>query len=152
MSIVTRVTVFNQITGIKWPFSFESGRVRTSSNDAHIIEIVFQIIGINKGEYLLKPDIGSWVGARIFDPVNIAALADSDIKSAVGKYEPRVSMKSTKIDQSKYAEGIVGVLLECLILGNTELTQVEVLSVNFGAGGSTDPNTSQIEQWIPPLP
>jgi len=80
------------ITGIKYPFQFHRGRVALSQNGQHLKESIMQIIGTAKGEYLMMPSFGSGVHRRVFDPVNVVALVDGDIREAVRIWEPRVEI------------------------------------------------------------
>lgn len=80
------------ICGVKFPFQFHAGRVALSRGEQHIKESVMQVIGTAKGEYLMKPDFGTNLRRRVFDPVNIAALLESDIKEALIRWEARVEL------------------------------------------------------------
>jgi len=82
------------VCGIKWPFRLNAGRVSVSRETQHVKESLMQIIGMAPGEYLMKPDFGCKVHRRVFDPVNVMALAQGDIEEAIRRWEQRVNVWS----------------------------------------------------------
>lgn len=141
----------NNIIGVKFPFTFSLGKVELSSNDQHIEEGLRQLIGTNKFEYLHKPDYGCDLGSRVFDPVNVLALADGDIREAARKFEPRVTIRNVLLNNRKQSEGIVTIVVEFSVKGNQDTLQVEAAEINFGSGGTVNPwdDTDLIGDPIP---
>jgi len=43
--------------GMKFPLTFNGGRVAISEGEKHLQEGIIQIIATGRGEYLLKPDL-----------------------------------------------------------------------------------------------
>lgn len=86
------------ITGIKYPFQFYSGRIATSTGEQHLKESILQLIGIQKGQYIFRPTIGSTLQSRVFDPVNTAPLCMVDIRDTIEKFETRVILDEIDVD------------------------------------------------------
>lgn len=122
------------ITGIRWPLAFSAGRVMISHNDQHIAESIRQIIATNKLEYLMKPDFGSNLGTRVFDPVNLLPLARTDIAEALRRWEPRAELADVSLDISRAPEGLIFILIDYRIAGN--LQQMQIDFSNYYPGGS----------------
>lgn len=95
------------ITGIKFPFEFNAGRVRLSSDAQHIKETVHHLITINKGEVVMNLDMGSDLFKRVFSPVNVSALIAHDISSVLRTYEKRIKLSSVDVSQDQMSLGIV---------------------------------------------
>jgi len=114
------------ITGIKWPFKLQSGKVVLSHDENHITDSIKQIIGTNKGEYLMKPNFGCDIYQRVFDPVNVVALVTGDIKSALKKHEPRVEFVKAEADLSDSHLGKVLVNLDIRIKGTNNTMNVNM--------------------------
>jgi len=113
------------VTGIRWPFKIINGKVALSFDENHILESIRQIIGTNKYEYLMKPDFGANLGARIFDPINVAALADRDIRVAIERWETRAEVIRTQANLDNGDLGLVNIKIEVMIKGINK-------SVNIG--------------------
>ena len=103
------------ITGIKFPFQFSSGRVRTSNDNEHVSESVKQIVGTNKFEYLMKPTFGCDVHNRVFDPVNVISLINSDVRDAIKEWDSRVGINSIKAYLTNADIGSVNILLDFFV-------------------------------------
>lgn len=116
------------ITGIKWPFKFQDGKVALSHDENHIVESIKQIISIGRGEYLMKPNFGCDIYQRVFDPVNVMALVTGDIKSALKKYEPRVDFVSVGADLSDSHLGVVTINLDVKIKGTDNTMNINMLT------------------------
>ena len=108
------------ITGIKFPFGFKRGRVALSRNEQHLKESIMQIIGTAKGEYVMLPAFGSGVHRRVFDPVNVVALVDGDIREAIRIWEPRVEILKVSAGLEHSDLGTVGIAVEFRMKGQRE--------------------------------
>jgi len=95
------------IRGFKYPFRIENGRVAVTEGLDKLKENIIQIIKTRPGEILLKPDWGCKINNRVFDPVNVSSLATSDIKTAIEKYEPRVTIKNIEVGYDQASQGIL---------------------------------------------
>jgi len=87
-----------ELKGIKFPFQFRAGSVATSEGNNYVLDCVCVLLGINKGEYLYLPEYGTDLRKRIFDPINVTSLIESDIKIAIAKFEPRVELVDIKTE------------------------------------------------------
>lgn len=119
-----------KISGIKFPLQFYAGRVATSDDEQHIKESIIQILATGKMEYLLKPDFGSNLNRRVFDPINVAVLVKIDIRDAIQKYEQRVKLTDVSANLSSSDVGIVGISIGFITRG-----KLESYKVNFSLGG-----------------
>lgn len=108
------------VKGIKFPLEFHAGRVVISEDVQHIKESVVQIIGTGKGEYVLKPDFGSNLSKRIFDPVNISGLVTIDIREALRKYEKRIKLTNVEATLSQAHLGQVNLAITFHLKGRSE--------------------------------
>lgn len=109
-----------RIRGIRWPFEFQAGRVRTSDNDQHIMESVKQIIAVGKGEYVMIPGFGSTLYRRVFEPANLVPLITSDLREAIRQWEPRVSFLRAAADFDHAAEGVISIDVEVVMRGDAQ--------------------------------
>jgi len=101
-----------KITGLGWPLKFVSGRLKQTSDLEHIRDNIKQIIGTDKFEYIMKPDFGCSIHQRIFDPVNVVALVEDDIKEAIAKWESRAGINNIMVDLSDSNTGAVKLSLD----------------------------------------
>ncbi len=85
-------------TGIKWPFQFANGKVATSTGEQHIRESIMQILAIDHGEYLFRPQFGSNLPRRAFDPTNLSHLMVRDIREALVRMEPRIELLDVSVE------------------------------------------------------
>ena len=114
------------VVGIKWPLEFRGGRVALSVDEKHILQSIRQIIGINRYEYLMKPDFGADLDSRIFDPVNVISLAERDIRYSINRWEPRAKLNRVDADMSRVAEGLVTIMMDVEIGGQRETLPVGI--------------------------
>lgn len=82
----------DRLVGPRFPLSFHAGRLALSVDDNHLRDSIAQIIMTDKGEYVMKPDFGSSVPQRVFDPVSLLALLHTDISDALKRWEHRVDL------------------------------------------------------------
>ena len=101
-----------EVSGIKFPIQFGNGRLLTSQGTRHLMQNVMQILGTAPGEYIMKPTYGSLLSSRVFDPVNVVALAKSDIETAVRTWEPRVTMREVTASLANAASGRVDLVVQ----------------------------------------
>ena len=102
-----------EIAGIKWPLTFVNGRVAVSRGEQHIRESILQIIGMNKGEHLMKPTLGSDINRRVFDTMDVAIMSRLDVEEAIEEWEPRVDLVGVRGSQSPTGE--VEILIEYIV-------------------------------------
>jgi phage baseplate assembly protein W len=114
---------------MKFPLQFYAGGVATSTGEKHVEESLIQIIGTELGEYLFRPDFGSRIGSRVFDPVNVAALVGIDIRDALRKYELRVKLISVVANLQDSNKGVVGIEVKYQMKGRAEIAKL-----NFSLG------------------
>jgi len=112
------------ITGIKWPFTLHLGKVALSRDENHIKESVSQIIGIGRMEYLMRPTLGCSLVERVFDPVNVQALVEGDIKEALERWEPRVKFIRVRGEMKDVPLGKVRMVIEFIIKGRNEIIRL----------------------------
>jgi hypothetical protein len=123
--------------GIKWPLEFYAGRVVVSQGEDHIRESVRQIVAIGKGEYLMKPEFGCDLDRRVFDPVNLSAMVDGDIREALLTYEPRASVNNTAVEMDRAADGTVGAVIDFTFTGRTGQTGSARVDISSGGTGQS---------------
>lgn len=98
------------VRGFKYPFQIgPNGRIAMSEGILHLVENVKVIILTCKKEMPFLPVWGCGLSQRIFDPVNAQAFAESEIRAAIKKFEPRVEVVSVETDASRAHEGILGI-------------------------------------------
>jgi phage baseplate assembly protein W len=126
------------ICGIKFPFQFHAGQVALSKGEQHIKESIMQIIGTAKGEYLMNSEFGTNIRRRIFDPVNVVALLESDIAEALRRWEPRVELM--KISNSSSGQGFA-------LSAYPSLSQLGTVIVNveYRIRGENEPTTLSLK-------
>jgi len=112
------------IAGIKWPFTLHLGRVALSRDENHIKESVSQIIGTGRMEYLMKPTLGCNLVERVFDPINVQALMEGDIREALQKWEPRVKFVGVRGEMKDAPLGKVRMVIEFSIKGRNEIIRL----------------------------
>jgi phage baseplate assembly protein W len=117
------------VRGIKFPLEFRGGRVVLSTDEQHISESIIQLIGIAKGEYLMKLDFGSGLPNRVFDPTNVMALAAIDVGDVLRKYESRIDLVSVSANLIDSSLGVVSLSVGFRIKNNSDVT-----SINFSLG------------------
>lgn len=111
--------------GVKWPLTFKNGRVETSSGDQHVKEGVSQLLTFARGEYLMRPQIGCDLHRRAFDPINQAALAEHDIRSAISS-DPRVIFIKSSVDPSRASIGQLSLSVDIRIADSNRTATVEL--------------------------
>ena len=111
--------------GISFPFRFVNGRVAVSSGVQHIKESVMQVLGTAKGEYLMRPTFGSDLFRRVFQPTNVVALAEGDVREALRVWEQRVKVNSvsSSVDESELGVVRLGVDFTVKDLGQSAQTE-----------------------------
>jgi phage baseplate assembly protein W len=114
------------ITGIKYPLGLHNGRVMLSTGEQHVKESIMQILGTGKGEYLMKPDFGSGLPARVFDPVNVMALAQGDVVEAIRIWEPRAEIRRVTANVDPNEQGVVTLSVEFTLKGQEQPVQANL--------------------------
>jgi phage baseplate assembly protein W len=98
------------VRGFQYPFQIgPDGRIAMSEGIQHLIGNVRVIILTCKKEVPFLPNWGCGLARRIFDPVNAHAFAESEIRTAIERFEPRVKVVSIDTDASRAHEGILGI-------------------------------------------
>jgi len=105
-----------------------TGDVALRYDDQSVIRSVRNLLLTNKYDRLFQPDIGSNVTKLLFENIDplTATLLQTEIKSTIKNFEPRVSIQSVvvqpNVDQNAY-----NVSLTFFIGNNTSPTSVNLL-------------------------
>lgn len=116
------------VQGFKWPFAIKDGRVAKSYDIEHLKENIKQIILTRPGEILFKSNWGCGIHRRLFDPVNAASLAESEIRQAIKLHEPRVTVVAVESDLKEISSGVLKINVRFKVKGQKieDQTFVEV--------------------------
>ena len=98
--------------GISFPFRKGQTSFPEKVEDADLIrQSIIQILLTGRGERLMRPDFGSGVTGLVFDNNNptLAASIEAEVFSALGKFEPRVVVRSVTTSSPKENQVIVTV-------------------------------------------
>jgi hypothetical protein len=116
-----------QIKGFKYPFQLgPDGRVAMSEDIEHLKQNVIQIILTRKGEMPFLPKWGCSLANRVFDPVNAQSFAESEIRAAIKKHEPRVEVTKIEANIDRAYLGILDIDIEIKQVGTEQTARAYV--------------------------
>jgi len=89
--------------GIKFPFSFENGRVATSEGNAHVDEGVQQVLGTCLGERVMLRNFGSQACNLPFQSASpeFAGMLQMTVQRALATWESRIENVSVQVNFDK---------------------------------------------------
>ena len=124
----THLGVADSINGISYPLRFANGSIVESKGMEHLKESISQILGTQKGESLMRPEFGSSLPSRVFDPVNTLALAQGDIRESLRIWEPRIQVMDVSATTEGLELGIVELSVEFRVKNSDErdLANIEI--------------------------
>ncbi len=113
----------NEVTflGRGWAFppAFKRyGAVDMVSAGDDIAQSLAILLATTPGERVMQPDFGCalrWQTFENFNQSSVTALQD-EIRRAILFFEPRIILESVIIDQSRYEQGYLDLLLQYLII------------------------------------
>ena len=79
-----------------------TGNISTNKDIAVIKQSIKSILSTYPGERYMLPEFGSYIKTMLFEPMD-AITRDSiktEIRNAIGRWEPRVSIKNVNIKES----------------------------------------------------
>ena len=90
-----------RILGLAFPMRLDGvGGYASQNENLHSLrDGLIQLIMTSPGERVFRPDFGTNVRSMLFEPINETMVTNmkNDILTAIGKYEPRVIIKSLDI-------------------------------------------------------
>lgn len=116
------------LKSIKYPFGKDSsGFPATTVDETSIKDSLTQLVLTAKGERVMRPDLGTNIRKYIFDNTSefLAQLINLELKTVIGKYEPRVIVTSIDL-QAQDTTMIVGINYVYVSTGSTDRVDVAV--------------------------
>jgi len=115
----------NSVLGTGWAFppTFHDDRLTGVEmvKDAHDIkESLVILLNTNLGERVMLPEYGSELQNYLFDIISNSKLhfLKNVIRTAILKFEPRITVNDIIIDQKDYQEGIIRVVIKYTVKSN----------------------------------
>jgi phage baseplate assembly protein W len=110
-------------TGWAFPPTFHDDRLTGVEmvKDAHDIkESLVILLNTNLGERIMLPEYGSDLQNYLFDLISNSKLhfLKNVIRTAILKFEPRITVNDIIIDQKDYQEGIIRVIIKYTVKSN----------------------------------
>ena len=108
----------NSFLGTGWTFppafSLAANSVVMTSDEADIQLSLHVLLSTRKGERVMVPDYGCNLDEMVFEPMTTTfkTYIREMIRTAILFYEPRIDLKTIKIDDSRESEGVILVILE----------------------------------------
>jgi phage baseplate assembly protein W len=96
------MAVTTTFKGISFPFKAGTTSFPEAVTDSDLIrQSIIRILMTERGERIMRPDYGSGMMARVFDNNDsfTATLIQSEVYSAVGRYEPRAVVQGVDIER-----------------------------------------------------
>ena len=90
-------------------------------SDAHDIkESLVILLNTNLGERIMLPEYGSELQHYLFDVISNSKLhfLKNVIRTAILKYEPRITVNDIVLDQKDYRDGIIRVMIKYTVKSN----------------------------------
>ncbi len=105
-----------------------TGDLITVKDEASIKQSIVNLLLTNKGERFFAPDVGSSISNLLFEPLDYgtASLLQSEIKTTLERYEPRIQIISI-IATPNYEDNGFEVELVFEVIGRDDIP----LNVNF---------------------
>jgi phage baseplate assembly protein W len=105
-----------------------TGDLITVKDEASIKQSIVNLLLTNKGERFFAPDVGSSISNLLFEPLDYgtASLLQSEIKTTLERYEPRIQIISI-IATPNYDDNGFEVELVFEVIGRDDIP----LNVNF---------------------
>ena len=119
----------NSFLGRGWsfPVSFhkESGTVNMSEEEQDIRESLEILLSTIKGERVMRPDYGTDIHAKIFEPLRVSSAArlSQDIKRAILFHESRINVEDINYMQDP-EEGYILIKIEYTIISTNTRTNL----------------------------
>ena len=75
------------------------GRSAESDADAHVYDLIYQVLFTSPGERVMRPDFGAGLRDLVFEPMSVAtlALAQDRVERALTQWEPRIDLKAVDV-------------------------------------------------------
>lgn len=103
-------------TGWSFPPTFETtaNGVVMTSDEADIQLSLHVLLSTRKGERVMVPDYGCNLDEMIFEPMTTTfkTYIREMIRNAILFYEPRIDLKTVRIDDTRDTEGVILLILE----------------------------------------
>lgn len=99
-----------------------TGDLITSKDEAAVKQAIVNLLLTNKGERLFNSQIGSDIYRLLFEPLDygVAALVQSEIKTVLTEYEPRIRIISLEVIPNFDSNGF-DVEMEFEIIGRDDI-------------------------------
>lgn len=91
-----------QFVGIAFPFTKSETSYPAQAVDNELVrQSLLQILATGRGERVMRPDFGADVHKYLFDSLDtgLEDLVSTEVRAAIGKYEPRVAVQSVQVDR-----------------------------------------------------
>ncbi len=98
------------MTQIAYPFRFDSrGRTAAADEDAHLRQLIEQLLFTAPGERVMRPDFGAGLRALVFEPMTATtrSLVEHTVERALVEWEPRIDVLQVRasFDQDDPSRG-----------------------------------------------
>ena len=121
-----------QLNGIAFPITAGTGGFFTKTDGAAtVMSGLKQLLLTNKGERVMRPDFGTSLRRRVFEPYNEETKSnlDEELRFIIKKYEPRVNIIQLEIsfEPNSYDRHHIYISLRFKI--KDEVTNVQILEL-----------------------
>jgi phage baseplate assembly protein W len=111
---------FRELIGRGWAFPPQldaRGAIALTSDENEIKQAIYIILSTAPGERVMRPEFGCRIFEYIFAPANdaTAAMVAAEVRSALGRWEPRVEIQDVIVTPSPNSYGILLIEVEYII-------------------------------------
>src|SRR5579859_6345456 len=111
---------FRELIGRGWAFPPQldaRGAIALTSDENEIQQAIYIILSTAPGERVMRPDFGCRIFEFIFAPANDATAAQvaAEVRSALGRWEPRIEVQDVIVTPSPSTYGILLIEVQYII-------------------------------------
>ena len=106
-------------TGWSFPPTFDTSadNVVMTSDEADIHQSLQILLSTRRGERVMVPDYGCNLDEMLFEPMTTTfkTYISEMIKTSILYYEPRIDLKSVKVDDSQETNGVILLIINYVV-------------------------------------
>jgi phage baseplate assembly protein W len=94
--------------GLAFPLNVDSrGAVALAAGEVDVSQAIGIVLGTAPGERAMRPAFGCGVHQLVFDTITPGTVAriDEEVRTALGRWEPRIEVKDVLVDLDGASEG-----------------------------------------------
>jgi len=120
---------FRELIGRGWAFPAildARGAVALTNEENELIQSIYIILSTAPGERVMRPEFGCRIHEYIFDPANssTAAAVEQAVKSALDRWEPRITLTEVTVTPSPDTYGMLMIDLHFTVKSTREETSL----------------------------